>query len=131
MADFAATCLVKDAMRWWSTLDEEVQGSWKLLRRAMLLKYWPMFHGGSGEEAEKFLGAVRDKAIDEGKQKDYEWILKYAESCFSGEALRWYTHLDSQTKNHWEKLQQAVLIQYPRGGSQAPEIKCESSLTCP
>ncbi|KAG9024727.1 hypothetical protein FS837_005219 [Tulasnella sp. UAMH 9824] len=122
MADFAATCMVNNAMRWWSTLDEEVQGSWKLLRHAMLSKYRPMFHGGSGEEAEKFIGTIRDKAIDEGKRKDYEWILTYAESCFAGEALRWYTHLDSQTKNNWEKLQQAVLIQYPRGGREAPAI---------
>ncbi|KAG9032125.1 hypothetical protein FS837_002797 [Tulasnella sp. UAMH 9824] len=117
MADFAATCMVNDAMRWWGALDEETQGSWKLLRRAMLSKYRPMFHGGSGEEAEKFVRIVCDKAIDEGKQEDNKWIVTYASSCLAGEVLRWYAYLDSDTKQSWEKLQQALLTRYSRGGS--------------
>lgn len=116
MADFAATCLANDAIRWWSLLDEEVQGSWKLLRRAMILKYRPLFYGGSGEEAEIFVRTVCDKAIDEGKQEDNRWAAIYASSCMAGEALRWYTSLDSDTQENWKKLQHAVLAQYPRGG---------------
>lgn len=123
MADFAATCMVDDALAWWSALDEEVQGSWKLLRQAMLSTYRSMFYGGSGEEAENFVRVVRDKAINEGKRKDNEWIVTYAESCLAGEALRWYAYLDSDTKNNWEKLQQALLIQYPRGGITGPVLK--------
>ncbi|KAG9047180.1 hypothetical protein FS837_002872 [Tulasnella sp. UAMH 9824] len=114
MADFAATCLANDALRWWSGLDEEVQGSWKLLRRAMFSKYRPVFHGGSGEEAEIFIRTVCDKAIDEGKQKDYEWTALYASSCLAGEALRWYASLDLNTQEDWKKLQQAILVKYPR-----------------
>ncbi|KAG9043070.1 hypothetical protein FS837_010066 [Tulasnella sp. UAMH 9824] len=123
IADFVATCMANDALRWWGALDEEVQGSWKLLRRAMLSRYHPMFHGGSGEEAEKFIRGVNDKAIDEGKQKDNDWIVTYASSCLAGEALRWYTYLDSDIKYHWEKLQQALLTQYPRVGSDGPALE--------
>ncbi|KIO19059.1 hypothetical protein M407DRAFT_31272 [Tulasnella calospora MUT 4182] len=109
--------MADDALLWWSALNEEVQGSWKLLRHALLSKYRSMFYGGSGEEAEKFICTVRDKAIDEGKGKDNEWIVTYATSCLAGEALRWFAYLDSDTKNNWEKLQQALLTQYPRGGT--------------
>ncbi|KAG8920268.1 hypothetical protein FRC01_000848 [Tulasnella sp. 417] len=127
IADLAATCMANEALRWWGALDEEVQGSWKLLRRAMLSKYRPMFYGGSGEEVEKFIRAVCDKAIDEGKQKDDEWIVAYASSCLAGEALRWYAHLDSDAQENWKKLQQALLIQYPRGATAGPPPKYELS----
>ncbi|KIO16666.1 hypothetical protein M407DRAFT_33678 [Tulasnella calospora MUT 4182] len=122
MADFAAICMADDALAWWSALDEEVQGSWKLLREAMLTTYRPMFYGGSGEEAEKFIRGVRDKAINEGKREDNKWVVAYAESCLAGEALRWYTYLDSDTQDNWKKLQQALLIQYPRGDTVAPAL---------
>jgi len=39
MADVAAACLIDDALRWFETLDEEVQGSWKRLRPALLFQY--------------------------------------------------------------------------------------------
>ncbi|KIO27387.1 hypothetical protein M407DRAFT_191060 [Tulasnella calospora MUT 4182] len=89
----------------------------------MLSKYRPLFRGGSGEEAETFIRAVLDKAIDEGKRKDNEWIVMYAESCLAGEALRWYAHLDSDTQENWKKLQQALLVQYPRAGTDGPALK--------
>ncbi|KIO15849.1 hypothetical protein M407DRAFT_34543 [Tulasnella calospora MUT 4182] len=114
--------MADDALAWWSALDEEVQGSWKLLRQAMLSTYRPMFCGGSGEEAERFIRAVRDQAINERKRTDNEWIVMYAESCLAGEALRWYTYLDLDTKNNWEKLQQALLTQYPRRGPGDPAL---------
>jgi len=41
MADFAATCFVGDALRWYDSLDDEVQENWKLLQRALLTKYPP------------------------------------------------------------------------------------------
>ncbi|KAG8928339.1 hypothetical protein FRC01_006094 [Tulasnella sp. 417] len=114
VADFAATCLANDALRWWGGLDDSVQGSWKLLRRAILSRFRPLFYGGSGEEAENFIRAVCDKAIDEGKQADNKWIAVHASSCLAGEALRWYASLDSDTQENWKKLQQAVLVRYPR-----------------
>ncbi|KAG9032124.1 hypothetical protein FS837_002796 [Tulasnella sp. UAMH 9824] len=116
MAEFAASCIEDDALVWWSDLDEEVQGSWNLLKQVMRSEYRLMFHEGSGEEAEKFVRVVRDKAIEEGKRMDKEWIVTYVESCLTGEALRWHAYLSSDTKNNWEKLQQALLTQYPRDG---------------
>ncbi|KAG8925348.1 hypothetical protein FRC01_010319 [Tulasnella sp. 417] len=114
--------MVDDALVWWSDLDEEVQGSWKLLKKAILSEYGSIFSGGSGEEAEKFISAVRGKAIDEGKQEDNKWIVTYASSCLAGEALRWYTYLGSDTKENWNKLQQALLTQYRRGGTDSPAL---------
>ncbi|KIO19069.1 hypothetical protein M407DRAFT_31282 [Tulasnella calospora MUT 4182] len=122
MADSAAARMADDALVWWNKLGEEVQGSWKLLSQAMLSEYRPMFYGGSGEEAEKFILAVLEKAIEEGKGKDNEWIVTYIEPCFAGEALRWYTCLDSDTQENWKKLRQALLIQYPRGGIGGPAV---------
>ncbi|KAG9042382.1 hypothetical protein FS837_010949 [Tulasnella sp. UAMH 9824] len=40
IAQYAATCFIKDALRWFEDLDEEVQNDWRLLRKAMLAK-WP------------------------------------------------------------------------------------------
>lgn len=40
IADYAATCFEGPAVRWFETLDDEVQEDWKLLRRA-LLQRWP------------------------------------------------------------------------------------------
>ncbi|KAG9021837.1 hypothetical protein FS837_006943, partial [Tulasnella sp. UAMH 9824] len=120
MTDFVVTCLVDNALLWWSTLDEEVQGSWKLLRQAMVSEYGSRFCGGSGEEAEDFVRAVHRKAIDEGKPRDNGWIVTYAESCLAGEALRWYAQLDLDTQENWKKLQKALLNQYPRGDAGGP-----------
>ncbi|KAG9033820.1 hypothetical protein FS837_002327 [Tulasnella sp. UAMH 9824] len=123
VADFAATCMSDDALVWWSALDEEVQGSWKLLRQAMLSEYGSRFCGGSGEEAEKFVRAVYHKANAEGKRNDNEWTIAYAESCLDGEALRWYAQLDSDTRGNWTQLQQALLVQYPRDDTAGPALK--------
>lgn len=123
IADFAATCMADNALVWWSALDEEVQGSWKLLRQAMLSKYRPTFCGGSGEEAEDFIRAVSDKSIDEGKREDNKWIVTYAESCLTGGALRWYAQLDSDTQENWKKLQKALLAQYPRDVTASPALE--------
>jgi len=39
IAAFVAPCFTKRALRWYEDLDEEIQGSWKLLRRALLDQY--------------------------------------------------------------------------------------------
>jgi len=39
MADLAATCFVEDAFSWFESLDRKVQGSWDLLRPALLSRY--------------------------------------------------------------------------------------------
>lgn len=40
MTQLLASCLSKTALRWYEDLEEETQMSWKLLRKAMLLR-WP------------------------------------------------------------------------------------------
>lgn len=40
MADYAATCLKGNAVRWFQALDREVREDWELLSRA-LLERWP------------------------------------------------------------------------------------------
>lgn len=114
IADFVATCLTKDALRWWIKLDEETQGSWKLLRKAMDLEYQPSFQGGSGEEAEKFVQMVYRRARDAGKQGDNRWIMELVPTCLSGEALRWYASLDRTHRTEWDSFQQTAFAQYPR-----------------
>ncbi|KIO30393.1 hypothetical protein M407DRAFT_20465 [Tulasnella calospora MUT 4182] len=122
IADFAATCLAEDALRWWSGLDEETQGSWKLLRQAMFLKYQPLFYGHSGEEAEQFIFSVRQRIRDAGKQKDSDWIITFVSDCFIGNALRWHVSLDSSIQQDWNLLQTAILAQYPRDGQPSPVL---------
>lgn len=39
IADFVYPCLCGRLLRWFEDLDEEVQSSWKLLRRALLDRY--------------------------------------------------------------------------------------------
>ncbi|KIO30386.1 hypothetical protein M407DRAFT_20459, partial [Tulasnella calospora MUT 4182] len=123
IADFAATCLAKDALRWWIGQDKEVQGSWELLRRALLSRYRPLFHGNSGEEAEQFVFSVRRQIWDAGKQKDNDWVITFVSDCFLGNALRWHVSLDSSIREDWKLLEVAILAQYPRDEQSGPVLK--------
>lgn len=118
MADFAATCMTEDALRWWSELDEEIQRSWKLLRRALFSRYRPLFYGHSSDEAEQFVFSVRRRIWDAGKQKDNDCIMTFVSDCFVGKALRWHVSLDSSVRGDWKLLETAILAQYtPEGQS--------------
>lgn len=39
IADFAATCFTGNALWWYENLSPDIQGSWTLLRQALLAKY--------------------------------------------------------------------------------------------
>ncbi|KAG8918623.1 hypothetical protein FRC01_001755 [Tulasnella sp. 417] len=80
----------------------------------MLARYRPLFYGGSGEEAEKFIRMVREQALDGGKLSDNAWITGFASTCLAGDALRWHLSLDPSVQNDWIKFQQALLAQYSR-----------------
>ncbi|KAG8943837.1 hypothetical protein FRC04_002460 [Tulasnella sp. 424] len=123
IADFAASCFVHDALRWWSWLDEETQGSWKMLRQAMFSRYRPLFHGKNGEEAEQFVFSVRQRALDAGKENDNDWIIASVSGSFIGNALRWHVSLDSSIRKNWELLEVAILAQYPGEGQSGPLLK--------
>ncbi|KAG8943840.1 hypothetical protein FRC04_002463 [Tulasnella sp. 424] len=117
MADFAATCMAQDALRWWGSLEEEIQQSWKLLQKEMLLAYPPMFHGKSGEEAEKFVQMVYRRARDARRQGDSRWIVEFVQTCLAAEALRWYATLEPDVQDNWRLLQQAILNRWPGDGN--------------
>ncbi|KAG8943829.1 hypothetical protein FRC04_002452, partial [Tulasnella sp. 424] len=114
IADFVGTRLRQDALRWWTGLDEATQGSWKLLQNALIARYGPVFHGESGEEAEKFVFAVHQRARDAGKLDDPQWIATYAAPLFAGGALRWYVSLEQSVQQDWDALQRAIFLQYPK-----------------
>lgn len=119
VADFAATCLAQDALRWWSSLDQKIQTSWRLLRQEMLLAYPQRFHGRNSEEAEKFVHMVFRRARESERQQDNNWIIRYVPTCLAGDALRWYSSLDPEVQGNWRLLQQAIWIQWPEKAPQA------------
>ncbi|KAG8929602.1 hypothetical protein FRC01_004062, partial [Tulasnella sp. 417] len=131
MADFAATCMAKDALRWWGHLEEDVQQSWKLLQKEMLSAYPPMFYGSSGKEAEKFVQLVYRRARDARKQNDNEWIVDFVQMCLAGDALRWYAGLESEVQDDWKQLRQAILTQWPADGDKVSTNWTSSILPTP
>lgn len=40
-AQYASTCIAGEALRWYESLDQETQGDWGLLRKALLERYPP------------------------------------------------------------------------------------------
>ncbi|KIO28416.1 hypothetical protein M407DRAFT_22462 [Tulasnella calospora MUT 4182] len=80
-----------------------------------------IFTGGSAEEAEDFIFAIKKRAYSKGKHKDNVWITEFISICFAKKALRWYIRLDPETRNDWELLQRAILDEYE-------EISIPSSL---
>ncbi|KAG8906115.1 hypothetical protein FRC01_008119, partial [Tulasnella sp. 417] len=120
IADLVAVSMAGDAMLWWSALDAETQGSWRLLQKAMLLRYRLQFAGSSGAEAETFVHWVRQRALDVGKFNDPHWPAELASGCFVGSALRWYTSLDSGIRRDWDSLQQAIFRQYGQNVAEDP-----------
>lgn len=112
IADFVASCLAHDALRWWDTLDPSVQQSWKHLRQAMLFKYRPLFYGRSAEEAQTFVRMVRNAALDNEKYNDGRWMAAFASPLFVGEAFRWHSSLGYDVRSNWGVLEQAILTRY-------------------
>lgn len=113
LVDFATTCFKGEALRWWMRFGPNVQRNWTQLHQGMAQKYRPSFYGRSGEEAEKFVQLVYDRAVDAGKQKDNKWIADFVITCFKGGALRWFCSLDPDVQNDWRLLQEAIFKQYP------------------
>jgi len=72
-----------------------------------------VFRGIDGVECEEFIRAVNIRARREGKTRDNEWIVDFVSICFAGKALRWYRKLDREIRGDWDKLQDAMLDEYP------------------
>ncbi|KAG8967185.1 hypothetical protein FRC05_002260 [Tulasnella sp. 425] len=71
------------------------------------------FRGEDGKEAEEFIQAVRKAAFDANKDRDNEWMARFASTCMSGKALRWYESLDDDVQESWRRLKKAILVSYP------------------
>lgn len=52
-------------------------------------------------------------AFSQGKIEDSRWMAQFASICLEGNALRWHTTLDNETKNDWALFESALLKQYP------------------
>ena len=60
MADFAATCLDGDALRWYAgEVEDAVQGNWKKLQQALLYRYPPPSERSEMEVLESTLDLER------------------------------------------------------------------------
>ncbi|KAG8896508.1 hypothetical protein FRC00_005838 [Tulasnella sp. 408] len=105
--------MAKDAIRWWISLEENVQRSWKLVRKEMLSAYPPMFHGKRGEEAEEFVRMIHRRTGDARRQGDAKWINELVQRCLAGEALRWYATLESKVRDNWKLLRRAMMARWP------------------
>ncbi|KAG9036636.1 hypothetical protein FS837_001639 [Tulasnella sp. UAMH 9824] len=119
IADYVAIHLAGDAVIWWSTLDEETQGSWRLLRQAMIDRYRPLFYGVSSADAEHFVFQIYQRALNLGKLQDPSWIAAFVSGCFAGSALRWYSLLEPGVQTDWELLRQALFVKYDQNTESA------------
>ncbi|KAG8916518.1 hypothetical protein FRC01_003015 [Tulasnella sp. 417] len=122
IADLVGASMAGDTLIWWSSLDEEVRGSWMRLRKAMLSRYQLHFAGKSAKEAEDFVHWVRQRALDSGKLNDPIWTAELASGCFVGSALRWYSALDPGIRRDWDSLQQAIFVQYNEGSGEGSSL---------
>jgi len=70
------------------------------------------FTGGSLEECERFIVAVRRHAVAAGRLRDSEWIADRVSCCFAGDALQWHMCLPPDVAHDWTQLQLALLDRY-------------------
>ncbi|KAG8930802.1 hypothetical protein FRC00_000971, partial [Tulasnella sp. 408] len=102
--------------------DDEWIAEWSYSRKlgasskGFVLEIQSGIPGESGEEAEKFVFSIRQRAHDVGKLEDPQWIATFAAAFFAGNALRWYSSLQIKVQKDWDALQRAIFIQYPQVG---------------
>ncbi|KAG8945547.1 hypothetical protein FRC04_000681 [Tulasnella sp. 424] len=132
MADDASIRFGGDALKWFENLEDEVQTNWRLLRRAILSHYSEpayaetidsqsaqqgssglVFTGRNKAESRLFVREIRLRAAAEGKEKDSDWMVRLAYPCFAGDALEWHASLPADVRNDWERLERAILVNYP------------------
>ncbi|KAG8897100.1 hypothetical protein FRB99_008454, partial [Tulasnella sp. 403] len=102
-----------DALHWHSSLDHRTRSNWEDLEAALLKRFRRTFSGGDGTECDAFVRMVRQRAIDQGKESDSQWIARFASFSLEGEALRWYSSLNDTVQDDWRLLQRAIFDKYP------------------
>ncbi|KAG8978325.1 hypothetical protein FRB90_008442, partial [Tulasnella sp. 427] len=136
MADQASIRLDGEALKWFESLDDEVQTDWKRLKRAILTRYGEplyeevapdrsvpayeaprppqlQFKGESEAECKEFVHQIRQRGFVEGKEHDSGWMVRQAFPCFVGKALKWHASLPSDVQNSWKALERAILLDFP------------------
>ncbi|KIO32056.1 hypothetical protein M407DRAFT_241599 [Tulasnella calospora MUT 4182] len=73
-----------------------------------------LFKGTGPEDCEIFVATIRRRALEQGKQRDNEWIALFASSYLIGDALYWYEGLDEDVQNDWSRLRPALLARFGR-----------------
>ncbi|KAG8980543.1 hypothetical protein FRB90_007652, partial [Tulasnella sp. 427] len=134
IADYASIRFDGEALKWFESLEDDVQSDWQLLRRAIISRYSePTYEEStpnqpaSGlkasistlaskdkDECRKFVRSIRMRAQIEGKINDPRWMCETAYAYFDGDALEWHASLPVDVKNDWHRLERALLIDFPR-----------------
>ncbi|KAG8938731.1 hypothetical protein FRC04_007828 [Tulasnella sp. 424] len=83
----------------------------KLVTSACLIVEF-VFTGSEGFTCHQFIRAIREQALNAGKQRDNQWMLDYASVRFDGEALEWFEALEDEIQNDWTLLRRAILARY-------------------
>ncbi|KIO23821.1 hypothetical protein M407DRAFT_26750 [Tulasnella calospora MUT 4182] len=137
MADYVCVCFDGEALKWFESLEDETQSDWKLLRRAILARYYaePVYEGATDkqpgstspprfittiyltskdkDDCRKFVRTIRLRATAAGKIDDSSWMCKAAYPCFAGNSLEWYVSLSVDVQKEWRLLERAILMDYP------------------
>ncbi|KAG8979327.1 hypothetical protein FRB90_008093, partial [Tulasnella sp. 427] len=74
---------------------------------------WLTFSGTAEQSGADFAQSIQRFAFQNHTDKDDEWVARYAATCFTGNALLWYSDLDQDTQGSWRKLRAALLRRYP------------------
>ncbi|KAG9040064.1 hypothetical protein FS837_000863 [Tulasnella sp. UAMH 9824] len=72
----------------------------------------PRFSGTFRESVADFVQAIQKYAFEQNRSSDDRWIAGYAGTCLSDVAALWYSDLDDETRNDWNKLRKALVAQY-------------------
>lgn len=86
---------------------------------------WITFSGLPGESPTKFVQSVQRIGFSQGKVRDDGWLAGFVTTCFEGDALCWYSDLDAEIQESWEKLKIELLRRY---GSSAGRLPSTSML---
>lgn len=77
----------------------------------------PGYFGWSGpEECEIFVATIQREALEQGRERDNEWIAFLASSQLTGDALYWYVRLEEDVQDDWSLLRPALLATFGRAG---------------
>ncbi|KAG8992826.1 GTP-binding protein Rab-3D [Tulasnella sp. JGI-2019a] len=72
------------------------------------------FDGSDTSDVTTFLQNVKRVAFSQGRQRDNDWLVDYAEASLTGDALRWFHELDEDTVDSWKALRGAFLHRFKK-----------------